>query len=107
VADLGLVPYENTCLNQYYCTPNKLFDFISVGIPIVASDLPELRKVVDTYQIGRLLSSLEPAVIAKAVNELIDHPETYETCKRNMEQAQAAFNWKNEAEKLIRFYGTL
>ena len=46
--ELGIIPYQSIDLNSRYCTPNKLFDFIVAGLPILANDLPELRKFVRT-----------------------------------------------------------
>ena len=59
-ADAGIIPYQPTCLNNYYCTPNKLFEFIAAGIPILASDLPEIRNIVTRNSIGLTGLSVNP-----------------------------------------------
>jgi glycosyltransferase involved in cell wall biosynthesis len=50
-ADAGVIPYQATCLNNHYCTPNKLFEFIAAGLPILATDLPEIRRLVETLHL--------------------------------------------------------
>ena len=54
-ATLGIIPYENTGLNHLYCTPNKLWEFPNAGVPILATDLVEMRKMIDEWKIGFLL----------------------------------------------------
>lgn len=65
-ADFGIIPYQANCLNTYYCTPNKLFEFIASAVPMVASDLPELRRFVGDMGIG-LIGDLSTAGTAAAV----------------------------------------
>ncbi|MDQ2995142.1 MAG: glycosyltransferase, partial [Pseudomonadota bacterium] len=51
-ADAGIIPYQAICLNNYYCTPNKLFEFIAAGLPILGSNLPEINNIVLKNQLG-------------------------------------------------------
>ena len=48
-ADLGIAPIENVCLSYYYCSPNKLFEYLLAGLPVIASDFPEMRHIIDKY----------------------------------------------------------
>ena len=48
----AVVPYQATCLNNFICTPNKMFEYIAAGLPILANDLPEMRKFIAGYDIG-------------------------------------------------------
>ena len=54
-ADLGIIPYQNTGLNHLYCTPNKLWEFPSAFVPVLAAPLVEMRKMILNYGIGILL----------------------------------------------------
>ena len=68
-ATLGTIPYENTGLNHLYCSPNKLWEYPAAGVPILASDMPEMKKKIETYGIGLTVDrALDPAEIATAVN---------------------------------------
>jgi len=67
-ADLGVIPYRNTCLNHWYCTPNKLWEYPAAGVPMLVSPFPELRAVVEAWELGGLLDDpLTPEGIAAAV----------------------------------------
>lgn len=65
-ADVGLALIENVSLSDYYCLPNKIFEYCFAGIPVLASDFPDIRDVVQTYNLG-LVTPLEPNSIKKAV----------------------------------------
>lgn len=51
-ASLGVIPYENTCLNHWYCSPNKLWEYPRSGVPILASDFPVLRQFINEHDLG-------------------------------------------------------
>lgn len=70
-ATLGTIPYENTGLNHLYCSPNKLWEYPAAGVPILATDLPEMKGQIEKYQIGVTVPrNLEPAAISDLVNSL-------------------------------------
>ncbi len=50
-ADLGIAAIENVCLSYYYCSPNKLFEYLLAGVPVIASDLPELGGIISRTQL--------------------------------------------------------
>jgi glycosyltransferase involved in cell wall biosynthesis len=54
-ATVGVIPYENVCMNHWFCTPNKLWEYPAGGVPILASPFPEMRKVVEGHGVGWLL----------------------------------------------------
>lgn len=65
-ADLAVVPIENVCLSYYYSLPNKIFEAAMAGLPVLASDLPELSKFIDIHEIGEVLdfNNMEEARLA-------------------------------------------
>ena len=70
-AALGAVLYEDLGLNQHYCSPNKLWEYAAAGVPALASDLPEIARVVRGYGTGLLIDpAAGPHEIAAAVNAL-------------------------------------
>lgn len=70
--ELGVIPYRgDRCLNDRLCTPNKLFEFMEAGIPVCASDLPELRKIVRDCGIGDVFDMHSPTAIADAISETL------------------------------------
>ena len=57
-ADVGVIPYEDIGLNHLYCTPNKIWDYASSGIPIIATNLPEMSLLIKKYNLGFLLPKI-------------------------------------------------
>ena len=100
VADLGLTLDKDTNLNYRYSLPNKIFDYLQAGIPVLASRLPEIQKVIETYDVGDFIPGHNPQQMAQKVTEIFSHPERLERWKRNTRKAAADLNWENEAKKL-------
>lgn len=93
-ASLGTIPYENTGLNHLYCSPNKLWEYPAAGVPILASDMPEMKKKIEQYDIGLTVGrELVPAEIAAAVNSLTD--SDIEQMRLNCGVYAAAENWQH------------
>ena len=106
-ADVGVIPYQFVGLNNYYCSPNKLFEYINAHITIAASDFPELKKVIYHYEIGTTFDPENPKDIANAINKMIIDKNTIEGMKKNTYAAAEIFNWENEEKKLINLYKAL
>lgn len=100
-ADIGLSIDKNTNLNYYYSLPNKLFDYIHAGVPILASRLPEIEKIILQYNIGDFIEDHKTATIAHKLNELLSSPKLQEY-KQNTFRAAKELNWELEKENLIR-----
>lgn len=98
-ATLGTIPYENTGLNHLYCSPNKLWEYPAAGVPILASDMPEMKKKIEGYGIGLTVDrALDPAAIATAVNQLTD--AELDQMRRNCAEYAVAENWQNYETRL-------
>lgn len=95
-ADIGLIPFLPTCLNHYYSTPNKLFEYMSAGLAMAGSDIPEVARFVTGYQLGRLFDPYSPSDIAEALDGLALSGEL-ETMKSRARQAsEERWNWERE-----------
>jgi len=99
-ADAGIIPYQATCLNNYYCTPNKLFEFIAAGIPILANDLPEIRRVVAGQAIGLVGAMKSPAEMANLIDQFFADEERLRNWKSRLAQVRAELCWEAEAPRL-------
>lgn len=106
-ADLGLTLDKDTNINYRYSLPNKIFDYIQAGIPVLASDLPEIRRVVNHYNIGKVLSEVTPECIARNVAGFLDDTESVTQARNNTRTAAAELNWENEKKVLIDIYRQL
>jgi glycosyltransferase involved in cell wall biosynthesis len=91
-------------LNCRFNLPNKIFDYIHAGVPVLATDIPEVDAIIKQYGVGRCFNSAEPEVIAKAVKELIEDEKAYRQYKVNCIAAARELCWEIEKDKLIAIY---
>jgi len=100
-ADLGMSIDKNTNLNYYYSLPNKIFDYLHAGIPVLASRLPEIENIITNFEVGDFIETHDPLHIATKINELLasHHLLRY---KGNTLQVKKELNWNNEKIKLMR-----
>jgi glycosyltransferase involved in cell wall biosynthesis len=106
-ADAGIIPYQPTCLNNYYCTPNKMFEFISAGLPILATDLPEISRLVEGQQIGLVGDTSTPQKLAALIDELFANQQRLADWKARVIDVRQVICWEVEAKKLVKIYETL
>lgn len=104
LADVGISMDKDSNLNYRYSLGNKIFDYIHAGIPLFVSDLPEISKIVNEFEIGVVCSSHKPKDIANALNKLFEDQENYNRFKTNTKKAAAALNWENEKRVLAKLY---
>ncbi|GAA1145743.1 glycosyltransferase involved in cell wall biosynthesis [Nesterenkonia lutea] len=105
-ATLGTIPYENTGLNHLYCSPNKLWEYPSAGVPILATDMPEMKKKIDEYGIGLTVDrALDPTEIAVAVNRLSNLD--LGLMRRNCATYAVAESWHNYEGRLTGLHTRL
>jgi glycosyltransferase involved in cell wall biosynthesis len=106
-ADVGLIPYQAVDLNNYYSSPNKLFDYIQAGLPIVASDFPFLRKVIATDNLGVAAELSTPESYAKAINHVLTLPDGGAEIRANMRRVAPRYTWQGQARGLVSSYEKL
>ncbi|MBV6446078.1 MAG: hypothetical protein IFNCLDLE_02365 [Ignavibacteriaceae bacterium] len=102
-ADIGCALIENISKSYYYALPNKLFEYIAAGIPVLCSDLPQMKKVVESYEVGRVVNPGNLGEVVVAVAELSD-PEVRAAIKEKALAAAQELNWDNEFQKVKGFF---
>ncbi len=104
VCDLGLSLDKDTNINYRFSLPNKLFDYIHAGIPVLASDLPEVKKIVESYSVGRIAPNHNPNELSRLVDSMRNDKTAMENYKLHCKRAAAELTWEQEAQVLSRFY---
>jgi glycosyltransferase involved in cell wall biosynthesis len=103
-ANLGVTLDKPTSLNYAFSLPNKIFDYIHAGIPVLASDLVEIRKIVTDYNVGILLESVDPACIRSAIESMRNDPDFPNSFIPYLSKAKSELTWEKEAQLLASFY---
>lgn len=101
-SDIGLSLDKDTNLNYRFSLPNKIFDYIQAEIPILASNLPEVKNIISTYGVGRISDDHDPQNIAKILNEMLNDTDQQIIWKQNLIKAAKELNWEKEQEKLLK-----
>ncbi len=100
--DIGIVPYPGNAnnLNSYYCTPNKIFEYMMSGLALVVSDLPELRQIVTQYQVGVTFNPDTPQGLGEVLRNLTDE-SLAQMQHHALTVAQTTFNFERESQHLL------
>lgn len=94
--------------NHIDAQPNKMFEYMSAGVPVIGSDFPLWKQIIEGNQCGLCVDPLDPKAIARAIDYLIAHPEEAEEMGRNGQKAVLEqYNWGVEEKKLLDFYNSL
>jgi glycosyltransferase involved in cell wall biosynthesis len=101
-ADIGVAYIKNPCLNDWLCLPNKLFEFIMAGLPVLINQAPEMRKLVETNEIGAVLPALNYDEIEKGLSkiEAMDSAQL----KENLRVTAEAHCWENQEKVMLEGY---
>ena len=90
-AHIGLSIEEDLGLNYRYALPNKLFDYIQAEVPVITSNLPEMKQIVSLYSIGKVLEKRTPEYLAEAIKKVLENDYS-----KNLFRAKTTLTWKKE-----------
>lgn len=95
-AYLGFSLDKPTNLNYRLSLPNKIFDYIHAGVPVVASEIKEVKNILETYRVGATITEVTPQAIATAILSIFKNQQQYETWKQNTAKAANELCWQKE-----------
>lgn len=98
-ASVGITLLEDTCLNHRYALPNKLFDYLAAGLPVLASRLPEVDRIVSGQDVGLTVDPTDIPMVAEAVRRMSSDGNATARWIRNARSASETFDWAKASER--------
>jgi hypothetical protein len=105
-ADVGVTLLQDTCLNHRLALPNKLFEYIAAGVPVVAAALPETQRLVESHGVGWCVAGEDPAAVAGALRVALHGPPD-PGLRERLARAGEELSWEREQERLLGLYRRL
>ena len=103
-ADVGIFFCQNSCLSYYYCLPNKLFEYTMAGLPVIISNLHEIKKIVNTFENGIVIKET-PKALTKTITEMtLSDIHKY---KKNIDKIKSIYSWEQQEKVLLSLYKNL
>ncbi|NKQ41715.1 MAG: glycosyltransferase family 4 protein, partial [Sulfurovum sp.] len=104
-ADFGILFYENSCLNHEYCSPNKMFEYLMAELPVIVSNLYEMKRLVETNNIGIVAKENTPAGLKEAIKVAVKLDN--EELQKNIQKVKEIYNWEEQEKVLLKVYEEL
>ncbi len=106
-ADLGVTLLEDTCLNHRYALPNKLFEYLMAGVPVLASDLREMRAVVQDFNVGMVVHPSDRTALVRTLQRCVDDAEARQQWSINAAKVFDRYSWAIASERFTTAYRKL
>ncbi len=100
-ADISVAPIEVVTKNQLFSLPNKFFESIQAMTPVITSDVPEMKKIITEYKIGRTFVSGDCRSLGEQIRNTLEDPATMMEYKKNISRAKKDLCWEREKKVLI------
>lgn len=101
-ADFGILFYENNCLNHEFCSPNKMFEYLMAEIPVIVSNLYEMKRLVESNKLGTVAKQNTPDGLKVAIEEAMNLNK--EELKTNIQKLKTIYNWEEQEKVLLDVY---
>ena len=99
LADLGISFEEDLGLNYRFALPNKIFDYIQAEIPVLVSDLPEMKQIVLNYKVGEIITNRDPKKLANQIEKILQ-----KDFSEGLKKAKEELIWEKQEEKLLAIF---
>ena len=106
-AELGLTLDKDTNINYRFSLPNKLFDYIHAGIPVLATKVIEVKNIIDSYKLGLFINNFKAKHIADQIQFALNDTNIRESWLNNITKAQKELHWGNEEKELKEVYSNI
>jgi len=100
--DIGVSLIENLSTSYYHALPNKLFEYIMAEVPVIVSNLPQMKEVVEKYDVGFAVEFESNDELISAIKKLSENKDLYESKKQNCQIASQELNWEKEVANLLK-----
>ena len=97
-ADIGVIPRQNTSLNNFHSLPNRVFELLMARLPIAGPSLQDMKHFIEGNALGLIFDETDPADIARTIQTMLE-PETLRRLRERMEAAAREFSWDREGER--------
>jgi glycosyltransferase involved in cell wall biosynthesis len=104
-SDYGILFYEDTCLNHRYCSPNKIFEYLMAGLPVIVSNLFEMKRLVETEGVGIVAHENTVEGFRQAVESSLQ--QNYASIQKNVFKARKKYCWEEQEKVLKVIYDAL
>ena len=98
--DVGLSLIENISISYYHALPNKLFEYIMAGLPVLCSDLPQMKAVIEKYNVGESINIENEENIFSTLDKWCENPSLLDFYKINCATAAKELNWQEEYKRV-------
>ncbi len=106
-ADVGITLLEDTCLNHRLALPNKLFEYLAAGLPVLGSDLPEIRRVIVEHDVGCVVNPADPQALRDTIQRMVDDANARRRWAARAPAAADTFGWERTSKRFIQVYQSL
>jgi glycosyltransferase involved in cell wall biosynthesis len=106
-ADAGIWTLPNLCKNFYYALPNKIFEYLAAGLPVLAADFPEARRLIEENRVGQCFDPYDPGSIADAIARFSRDRAALAACKARIPELMASVSAQDEWQKIVGIYRNL
>ena len=101
-ADFGISMIEDICLSYRYCLPNKMFEYIMAGVPVIVSNLPEMKKLVEKYGVGVVAKENSQEALSEAIILASSLDKSH--VQKRLNSVKSIYNWEEQERVLISLY---
>ena len=104
-ADFGISTIEDSCLSYRYCLPNKMFEYLMAEIPVIVSNLHEMKRLVEDNKVGVVAKENTPKGLSETVKEALQSDK--EKLQHNIQKVKEIYNWEEQEKVLLEVYKDL